>query len=73
MADKDPQDIEILDAIDSAGADGIDPRQLIEVLVHASYEIGTVIEALQRAMERGKISLNGAGMVIAVREYAHAA
>jgi len=70
MADKDPQDTEILAAI---GDDGIDPQQLIDKLL-ADYPMSSVIEALQRAIERGKITLTSEGMVVAVkREFANAA
>lgn len=70
MADKDPQDTEILAAI---GDDGIDPQQLIDQLL-ADYPMSSVIEALQRAIERGKITLTSEGMVVAVkREFANAA
>lgn len=69
MADNDPQDTEILAAI---GDDGIDPRQLIDTLL-ADYPMSSVIEALQRAIERGKISLTSDGMVVAVKQFANAA
>lgn len=70
MADKDPQDTEILAAI---GEDGIDPQHLIDAL-RAKYPMTSVIEALQRAIERGKITLTSEGMVVAVkREFANAA
>lgn len=69
MADKDPQDTEILAAI---GDDGIDPQQLIDKLL-ADYPMSSVIEALQRAIERGKISLTSDGMVVAVKQFANAA
>ncbi|MBA4780148.1 hypothetical protein [Blastomonas sp.] len=72
MADKDPQDTEILTMIAGAN-DAIDPQALVDQLCN-QYELSSVIEALQRAIERGKISLNSDGMVIAVAaEYAHAA
>jgi len=69
MADKDPQDTEILAAI---GDDGVDPQQLIDKLL-ADYPMSSVIEALQRAIERGKISLTSDGMVVAVKQFANAA
>lgn len=72
MADKDPQDTEIIGLIDAAGRNGIEPQQLINALMR-NYDGPSVIEALQRAIERGKISLSSQGMVVSVREYAHAA
>jgi len=72
MVDRDPQDSEILEVIDAAGRNGVDPQQLIDVL-HRSYDMASVIEALQRAIERGKISLNSEGMVVALHELANAA
>lgn len=74
MADKDPQDTEILSVIRTSGADGIDPQKLIDALTGRDYGLSDVIEALQRAIERGKISLTGEGMVISLMpELAHAA
>lgn len=74
MADKDPQDTEIMSVIHTGGADGIDPQKLIDTLVGCNYSLSDVIEALQRAIERGKISLTGEGMVISLMpELAHAA
>lgn len=74
MADKDPQDTEILAAIREAGGGGLDPQELIDTLTGRSYQLADVIEALQRAIERGRISLNGEGMVISLMpELAHAA
>ena len=71
MADKDPQDTEILAAI---GENGIDPQQLINTLLGCEYQMSAIIEALQRAIERGKISLASDGTVVAVkREFADAA
>ncbi|ARS27914.1 hypothetical protein [Sphingomonas sp. KC8] len=73
MADKDPQDTEILAVIADAGGNGIDPQDLIDALT-SRYDMSSVIEALQRAIERGRISLNSEGMVVSLkREYAHAA
>lgn len=72
MADRDPQDTEILAVIDES-ENGVDPQVLIDALKR-DYDMPSVIEALQRAIERGKISLNSDGMVVSlVREYAHAA
>lgn len=74
MADKDPQDTEIIEVICEAGGGGVDPQKLINTLTSREYELRDVIEALQRAIERGRISLNGEGMVISlVSELAHAA
>ncbi len=71
MADRDPQDSEILAVIDASG-NGVDPQVLIDSLKR-DYEMASVIEALQRAIERGKISLNSDGMVVSlVREYSRA-
>jgi hypothetical protein len=68
MADKDPQDTEILDVI---GA-GMSPDDLIEKLCK-TYSVDNVIEGLQRAIERKKITLDRAGMVVAVQQLAEAA
>ena len=68
MIDKDPQDAEIIAAI---GADALDPQELIDALLK-KYEMSNVIEALQRAIERGKISLNSYGNVMVVQQLAAA-
>ncbi|WP_031309636.1 hypothetical protein [Sphingobium sp. C100] len=68
MADKDPQDTEILDVVGT----GISPDDLIAAL-SAKYPMDNVIEGLQRAIEREKITLDRAGMVVAVRQLAEAA
>jgi len=74
MADRDPQDREISNIIENAGKTGIEPTQLINQLMARPYTMDSVIEALQRAIERGKIRLNDQGMVICLdRELAHAA
>ncbi|WP_311270847.1 hypothetical protein [Sphingobium sp. WCS2017Hpa-17] len=74
MVDKDPQDTEILSVIAHAGDNGIEPQTLIDTLIKRDYDMPSVIEALQRAIERGKIALSVQGMVVAIkREYAHAA
>ena len=70
MRDKDPQDQEIIAAIADGGTD---PQKLIDGLVAKGYPMSSIIEALQRAIERGCISLNSDGMVVAVKELAHAA
>jgi hypothetical protein len=73
MADRDPQDTEILAVIGDSG-DRVEPQALIDKLLERSYDMASVIEALQRAIERGKISLNSDGMVVSIaRELAHAA
>lgn len=72
MADKDPQDAEILEIVAKGGVSGIDPQKLVDALI-SNYSMASVIEALQRAIERGKISLSSEGMVISVAEFAHAA
>ena len=73
MADKDPQDTEIVDLIRAAGDGGLDPQKLIDELT-MKYEPSHVAEALQRAIERGMISLTHEGMVISLMpELAHAA
>lgn len=73
MADRDPQDREISRIIENAGDNGVEPTRLINQLAQ-SYAMDSVIEALQRAIERGKIRLNDQGMVICLdRELAHAA
>lgn len=74
MADRDPQDREIASVIAEAGNDGVEPTRLIHALMARSYSMDNVIEALQRAIERGKIRLNNQGMVVCLdRELAHAA
>jgi hypothetical protein len=74
MADRDPQDSEILAVIADGGETGIDPERLVSELRARKYAPANVIEALQRAIERGKISLSSAGMVVSLNpEYAHAA
>ncbi len=68
MAHKYPQAAEILAAI---GENGIDPQQLIDALLGAGHPKTAIIEGLQCAIERGKISLASDGMVVAVkREFA---
>jgi hypothetical protein len=54
QVDKDPQDAEVLEVIAGAGPDGIDPQALIDTLVGRSYDLPSVIEALQRGIEREK-------------------
>ncbi len=74
MADRDPQDHEIATVITNAGDGGIDPGQLINSLMAADHAMDSVIEALQRAIERGRIRLNNQGLVVCVQhEMAHAA
>jgi len=68
MADKDPQDTEILEIV---GA-GMNPDDLISTLSQ-KYPMDNLIEGLQRAIEREKITLDRAGMVVAVRQLAEAA
>lgn len=72
MPDKDPQDTEILAAVAQGGNNGIDPQALLDSLMK-NYQKASVIEALQRAIERGKISLSSEGMVVSIAELAHAA
>lgn len=50
----------------------IDPDILIARL-RADYDIKDVIEALQRAIERGKITLDSDGMVVTAQVLAQAA
>ena len=68
MVDKDPQDTEILEVV----GNGMSPDDLIAKLCE-SYPADNVIEGLQRAIEREKITLDRAGMVVAVRQLAEAA
>ncbi|MFY7835783.1 MAG: hypothetical protein ACOVQ0_05830 [Novosphingobium sp.] len=68
MADKDPQDTEILSIVGT----GISPDSLIAALSE-KYPMDNVIEGLQRAIEREKITLDRAGMVVTVRQLAEAA
>lgn len=70
-ADLPPTDQEILAAIHDAG--GImNPRALIDLL-RAEHDFTDVIEGIQRAIERGKITLDSEGMVVAARALADAA
>jgi len=66
--DTPPSDEVILELI---GA-GIEPDALITQLRN-KHEMDDVIEALQRAMERGKMTLDSDGMVVAVQALAQAA
>lgn len=66
-----PQDAEILAKIDDAGG-LIDPTALIKELA-AVHDFENVIEGIQRAIERGKITLSDEGMVIAMQRMAVAA
>ena len=50
----------------------IDPDDLIAQL-RAEHDINNVIEALQRAIERGKITLDSDGMVVTAQVLAQAA
>ncbi|MBY8828536.1 hypothetical protein [Hephaestia mangrovi] len=68
MADRDPQDAEILELVGT----GVNPDNLIATLSE-KYPMDNVIEGLQRAIEREKITLDRAGMVVAVRQLAEAA
>lgn len=68
MADRDPQDTEILEVVGR----GMNPDELIKTL-NRKYPMDNVIEGLQRAIEREKITLDRAGMVVAVRQLAEAA
>lgn len=71
MSDRDPQDAEILQEV---GGGAIDPEVLIRKLMDQNYPLDGVIEALQRAIERGKIALDSDGMVIDLgHALAHAA
>lgn len=74
MTDNDPQDSEVLALVESAGEAGLDPNALLHALVEKGYSVASVIEALQRALERDKISLNSQGMVFILdSHYADAA
>jgi hypothetical protein len=68
MHDTPPPDDTIIALI----GEGIEPNALIAQL-RSDYDMADVIEALQRAIERGKIGLDSDGMVIAVRTFAQAA
>lgn len=70
-ADFPPTDDEILAEIGAAGGI-IDPRALIERLC-AEHDFANVIEGIQRAIERGKITLDSEGMVVNLHAMAHAA
>ena len=61
-----PQDHEIL-ALITSNQGCMDPRVLIETLCR-DHETKNVIEALQQGIERGKITLNEEGMVIALKD-----
>ena len=68
MHDKPPMDDEILALIGK----GVEPDALIAQL-RGNYEMTNVIEALQRAIERGKITLASDGTVVAAGTFAQAA
>lgn len=70
-ADLPPTDQEILAAIRDAGG-VMDPRALIKHLC-AEHDFVNVIEGIQRAIERGEITLDSEGMVVAMRALADAA
>jgi len=55
---------EILNCIEVAGG-RVDPRELIKEL-RATHGMDSVIEGLQRAIERGKITLDAEGMVVTI-------
>jgi hypothetical protein len=67
--DTPPLDHEVLEAI---GGQAIEPHALVEAL-SAQHSVVSVIEALQRCIERGKISLNAEGMVVPAQALAYAA
>lgn len=69
--DTPPLDTEVLALIDGAGGK-IEPDALIKRLME-EHTGGAVIEALQRAIERGKISLDPDGMVVPAQALAYAA
>ena len=54
-----------LEVILAAIGERIDPDELISQL-RAEHDMSNVIEALQRAIERGKITLDRDGMVVTV-------
>lgn len=51
----------------------LEPGALISKLLAADHEIANIIEALQRAIERGRITLDSEGMVVAMKDLAVAA
>jgi hypothetical protein len=51
--------------IKAAVKDGIDPQKLLDDLTEKN-DRPSVIEAIQRAIESGKISLDGDGMVVSI-------
>lgn len=65
-----PKDDEILAKIQDAGG-VIDPHTLIAQLT-AIHDYKNVIEGIQRAIERGKITLDDEGMVVNMNAMAHA-
>lgn len=69
--DTPPSDAEILTALHKLGK-VVEPTALVGLL-SADHEMANVIEALQRALERGQITLNSDGMIIEARTLAHAA
>lgn len=72
MDDVPPKDTEILALIGT----GISPTKLIQKLCDEGHPQENVIEALQRAIEREKITIDtidGKSMVVSVRQLAHAA
>lgn len=66
-----PKDDEILAQIQEAGG-VIDPRTLIDALTDL-HDFTNVIEGIQRAIERGKITLDDEGMVVDMATMACAA
>lgn len=65
-----PKDDEILAKIQEVGG-VIDPQSLIASLVEV-HDYRNVIEGIQRAIERGKITLDDEGMVVDMNSMAHA-
>ena len=57
-----PKDEEILAKIEESGG-AIEPRALIASLAEV-HDYQNVIEGIQRAIERGKITLDAEGMVV---------
>lgn len=69
MDDIPPRDDEIVASI----GDGLGPTQLVKFFCDKGHPLENVIEALQRAIEREKITFNSEGLVVTVARFAEAA
>lgn len=69
--DNPPSDETILELIGNAGGQ-VDPGALMQQL-SAEFDLSSIIEALQRGIERRKITLNNDGMIVVAQELAKVA